>query len=83
MNGYEDRPVSIGNWILTFILLAIPVVNLIMLIIWAVSSSTHPSKRTYAQATFVLFAIVFCLALALALLLPLLGYHHPAASPAV
>jgi hypothetical protein len=83
MNGYEDRPVSIGNWILTFILLAIPLVNLIMLIVWAVSSSTHPSKKTFAQAYFVLIAIAICIGLAMALLLPLLGHHHPAASPAV
>jgi hypothetical protein len=83
MNGSEDKPVSIGNWILTFILLAIPLVNLIMLIVWAVSSSTHPSKRTFAQAQFVLIALLFCLGLALALLLPLLGYHPHPASPAV
>jgi hypothetical protein len=83
MNGSENKPVSIGEWILTFILLAIPLVNLIMLIVWAVSSSTHPSKKTFAQAYFVLIAIVFCIGLALALLLPLLGFHHPAASPAV
>ena len=83
MSNTENEPVSIGNWILTFILLAIPLVNLIMLIIWAVSSGTHPSKKTFAQAYFVLLAIIFCLAIALALVLPLLGYHSHSASPAV
>ena len=39
-----------GNWMLTMIVLAIPIVNLIMLFYWAFSSTTNPSKRTYCQA---------------------------------
>ncbi len=68
MNTTEDRPVSVGQWIVTFIWLAIPVVNLIMLIVWAVSATTHPSKRTYARATLIcgLFAFVVALVFALA-----------------
>ena len=78
MSDSEYKPISIGNWILTFILLAIPLVNLIMLIVWAVGSSTHPSKKTFAQAYFVLLGIVICVAVALAFILPALGFHpHP------
>jgi len=81
MNGNEYKPVSIGNWLLTFILLAIPLVNLIMLIIWAAGSSTHPSKKTFAQAYFVLILIAICIGVFAALILPLLGFHpHPAPS---
>lgn len=83
MSDTEYKPVSIGNWILTFILLAIPLVNLIMLIIWAFSSGTHPSKKTFAQAYFVLIVIAICLGVGLALLLPMLGYHPHPTSPAV
>ncbi|HTR42974.1 MAG TPA: hypothetical protein VMH87_15275 [Pseudomonadales bacterium] len=83
MSDTEYKPVSIGNWILTFILLGIPLVNLIMLVIWAFGSGTHPSKKTFAQAQFVLFVIAICIAIALALLLPLLGYHLHPSSPAV
>jgi hypothetical protein len=83
MSDSEYKPVSIGNWILTFILLAIPLVNLIMLIVWAVGSSTHPSKKTFAQAYFVLIAVAICLGILFALLIPLLGLHpHPAAPTA-
>jgi hypothetical protein len=42
----EDKPVSVGDWILTFIVLGIPVVNLVLLLIWALGSTTHPSKKT-------------------------------------
>jgi hypothetical protein len=81
MNGSENQPVSIGEWILTFILLAIPLVNLIMLIVWAVSGSTHPSKKTFAQAYFVLIAIAICIGVLAAIFLPLLGVHPHPASP--
>lgn len=76
MSNSEYRPVSVGNWILTFIILGIPLVNLIMLIIWAVGGTTHPSKKTFAQAYFVLLAIAVCIGILVAILLPILGYHH-------
>lgn len=82
MNGSEYRPVTIGNWIVTFILLAIPLVNLIMLIVWAVSTSTHPSKRTFAQAYWVILAILFCIGILAALILPAVGYHYHLHPPA-
>ena len=51
MNKYnEPPPVSMGNWMITLIVLALPIVNIIMLFYWAFTSSTNPSKRTYCQA---------------------------------
>ena len=53
---YDDEEgvaVSTGNWVLTIFLLGIPVVNIILLIVWAVSSSTPKSKRNYARATLI------------------------------
>ena len=51
MNTFnKHEPVTMGNWMLTMIVLAIPIVNLIMLFYWAFSSTTNPSKRTYCQA---------------------------------
>lgn len=82
MNGSENKPISVGNWLLTFILLAIPLVNLAMLIVWAVSGSTHPSKRTFAQAQFIFIAILVCIGLALAFLLHL-GVQPGSSGPSV
>ena len=82
MNDSEYKPISIGDWILTFILLAIPVVDLVMLIIWAVSVSTHPSKKTFARAYLILIGLIFCVGILAAFILPALGFHpHP--TPAV
>ncbi|HEX3624741.1 MAG TPA: hypothetical protein VH280_04870 [Verrucomicrobiae bacterium] len=75
MANTEYRAVSVGNWILTFILLSIPLVNLIMLIVWAMGGTSYPSKKTFAQAYFVILGILFCLAIVFALLWPILP--HP------
>jgi hypothetical protein len=54
-------PMTIGNWLLTFIILAIPLVGFVMQIVWAVSAETHPSKRTFCQAGLILFGIMIAL----------------------
>ena len=49
---------SVGAWIGTLILTCIPVVNLICLIVWAVSSSPEKrSRKNWAIAQFVVILI--------------------------
>lgn len=51
MSNYdENQPVTMGNWMITLLVLSIPLVNIFMLFYWAFNSSTNPSKRTYCQA---------------------------------
>ena len=47
--------VSIGEWIITFILLAIPLVNIIMLFVWAFGGGVNLSKKNYAKASLIIF----------------------------
>lgn len=49
--------VTIGDWIITMILMCIPLVNLIMLFVWAFSSSTPVSKANWAKASLIFMAI--------------------------
>ena len=56
-NNTQYQPMTIGQWILTFILTGIPLVGFIMVIVWAASGSTHPSKKTWAQAYLILAGI--------------------------
>ena len=57
VNNQEYQPMTVGQWVVTFILCAIPIVNIIMIIVWAVSGTTHPSKKTWAKARLLLMAI--------------------------
>jgi hypothetical protein len=68
MNENENKPVSVGEWIVTFILLAIPIVNIIMLFVWGFGASAHPSKKTYAQATLIIMAVLIGLSVVVGIL---------------
>jgi Na+/phosphate symporter len=55
------RPMTMGDWLITFIIQAIPLVGIIMLFVWAFGDGTHPSKKTWAQASLVFALIMFVL----------------------
>ena len=74
MNDSEYKPLKIKDWIITLILLAIPLVNIIMLIVWAASGSTHPSKKSFAQAYFILIGMLVCIGILAAFILPLFAH---------
>lgn len=52
---------TIGNWVVTLILTAIPLVNIIMLIVWAVSSTENPNRKNWAIAGLIFVGIMFAL----------------------
>lgn len=54
-----EQPISVGNWMLTFIVMCIPVVNIIMLFVWAFGGSSHKSKSNWARAALLLMLIIF------------------------
>ncbi|EGJ72006.1 hypothetical protein Bcop_1818 [Bacteroides coprosuis DSM 18011] len=56
--------VSIGNWIVTMLIMIIPLVNIIMLFVWSFSSSTPKSKANWAKASLIFMAIGFVLMIA-------------------
>ena len=54
----QYKPVTLGDWMITILITAIPIVNIIMLFVWGFSSSTHPSKANWAKAALIWFAIM-------------------------
>ncbi|MGL5226926.1 MAG: hypothetical protein ACRC77_01935 [Bacteroidales bacterium] len=58
----QSQPViSIGDWFITIILLAIPLVNFIMLLVWAFGGGTNPNKANFAKATLIVYLIMLVL----------------------
>ena len=55
------KPMSIGDWLITFLIQAIPLVGFVMLFVWAFGDGTHPSKKTWAQASLIFALIMFVL----------------------
>ena len=68
--GHQQAPVvSVKEWLLTNLIMMIPLVNLIMMLVWAFSSNTNPNKANYFKAAFILFAIVMAIYLVLAVVI--------------
>jgi len=55
------KPMTIGDWLITFLIQAIPLVGFVMLFVWAFGDGTHPSKKTWAQASLIMMVIVIVL----------------------
>lgn len=49
--------VSVVEWLVTMLIMLIPVVNIIMLFVWAFSSSTPVSKANWAKAQLIWMVI--------------------------
>ena len=65
MSDYDNRPMSTGAWFLTLLVLAIPLVNLIMYVIWALGVGNR-NRVTYCRASILwtlliigVYAIIF------------------------
>jgi hypothetical protein len=57
MENTNAPVISLGEWIITLIVLAIPLVGLIMMLVWAFSSGTNPNKQNFCRAS-LLFAVI-------------------------
>ena len=62
----QARIVSIKEWLITNLIMMIPLVNIVMMLVWAFGSNTNPNKANYFKATLILFAIVMVIYLVLA-----------------
>lgn len=60
-NKNQASVMTFGEWMITILITAIPLVNIIMLIVWAVSSTDNPNRINWARATLAWFAILIVL----------------------
>lgn len=54
----DNREVTVGNWMLVYVLMCIPLVNFIMLLVWAFGSSAPASQKNWAKATLLWMVIL-------------------------
>ncbi|MEC0230582.1 hypothetical protein [Paenibacillus alba] len=70
MEEQQTAPVlSVKDWMITILLLAIPIVNIVMLFVWAFSGGVNPTKANYAKASliwavigivlYIIFVVIF------------------------
>lgn len=54
-------PLSVGEYIVTFILFGIPIVNIILLLVWGFGSGVNPNKKNLAKAMLIMLVIMIAL----------------------
>lgn len=59
--GDYAKVMTVGDWIVTSILMAIPIVNIIMLIVWISSANENPNRKNWAIATLIFMGIAIVL----------------------
>ncbi len=72
---HYDEHVSIGGWIGRWIVMCIPIVNIIMLFVWAFGGSRKYSLKTWARARLLLALIVIVALLITVIVLAVSGVN--------
>jgi Zn-dependent protease with chaperone function len=49
--------VTLSDWMVTMLICVIPIVNVVMLFVWAFGAGTNPSKANWAKAALIWMAI--------------------------
>ncbi len=63
-----NKVMKTGDWVLTLLITAIPLVGLIMLFVWAFGSSTNVCKANWAKAMLIWIAIIIVFYLLIAII---------------
>lgn len=59
ITAHDQQPISVGEWVLYLFLLSIPLVNIVILGIWAFGSEPNQTKKNFARAGLIWIAIGF------------------------
>ena len=54
----DTRVMSVSDWLVTILIMIIPLVNIIMLFIWAFSDSGNRNRSNLAKAILIMYAIL-------------------------
>lgn len=57
----HSETISIKEWVITFVIMSLPIINVVMLFVWGFSKNTHLSKANWAKAALIWIAIIMAL----------------------
>ena len=60
-----NNVMSVKDWIVTMLLMCIPLVNIILLFVWAFGSDENETRKNWAKANLIMMIIAFVLSFAL------------------
>ena len=54
----DTRPMTVGDWMITLLVLALPCVNIVMYLYWALSGTGNVNRQNFCRASIIWFLIV-------------------------
>lgn len=60
--GDSSEVVSVGEWLVTSLIMAIPIVNIVMVFVWAFGGGAKKSKANFFKAAIIMMIISIVLA---------------------
>lgn len=61
--GVNYQPMALKDWIFTYLLLLIPIANIVLMFVWAFGKDVNPSKKTYFQAMLIMSAVAIVISI--------------------
>lgn len=61
--NHNQKPMSVKDWVITLLILAIPLVGFIMLFVYAFGSNENQNRQNWAKAQLIVMAIFLGIAL--------------------
>jgi len=55
--GRADLPLSVGDWLITIIVLAVPILNVILYVYWAFFSNGNKGRINFCRASLILMLV--------------------------
>jgi hypothetical protein len=62
--GADTRPLTVNEWFIAILVLALPIVNIIMYFYWAFADGVNLNKRNFCRASLLWAAIGIVIAVA-------------------
>ncbi|WP_298837011.1 hypothetical protein [Clostridium sp.] len=59
----NNQPMTLKDWVLTYLLLLIPIANIVLMFVWAFGKNVNKSKKTLFQAQLIFSGIGLVLTL--------------------
>ncbi|MCB2293251.1 hypothetical protein LGK95_06930 [Clostridium algoriphilum] len=57
----NNQAMTLKDWIITYLLLLIPIANIVLMFVWAFGQDVNQSKKTFFQAQLIILAVVLVL----------------------
>lgn len=61
MDENSSKEFTLKQWLLTFVILIIPIVNLVFLLMWAFGEEEGAPRKNYSRALLIMVGVMVCL----------------------